>query len=215
MNFQILGISASPFEKGNVERMIKYLCETSECKYEMIRLSKLNISPCQGCAHLCSKDNMCKIDDDFKDVLLKILNTDLLVLGGPSYFNGLNSYMFMLLERLWCMRHQRYPLEGKPFIVIATGGIQEPKGVVSGIKTRMEAYHASFVGEITFQSGNLPCFMCGFGKKCKVGSIRKFYPLEQIKDIKITKLPIHKWEDSPSTKKQMQNAVIKLKEFIN
>ena len=212
MKRNILAINASPNKDGNVDRMINHLIAQSGCKYEKVRLSEKSISPCPGCAHLCSKDNICKINDDFKDILPKILDADILILGCPSYFNGLNSYMFVLLERLWCMRHQRYPLEGKPFFIVAVGGIQEPNGVVSGIRSRMEAYNASFAGAITYLSGNIPCFKCGFGRKCEVGAIRKIYTKDQMENININELTIHRWEESRSTQKQMQEAINRMQQ---
>jgi hypothetical protein len=214
MAANVLGISASPFAGGNVERMITHLIERSGSRGEMVRLAELEFKPCLGCAYLCAGDNLCKLDDGLLAIFPKILDADVLVLGGPSYFNGPNGYMLLLLERLWCMRHQRFPLEGTPFFVVASGGVKEPSGVIEAVKARMEAYRARFTGSVSYFSGNLPCFKCGYGGKCQVGSIKSRFTPEEIKGLKWGRSLFQNWEVSPQAKDQMEQAVVQLKQLV-
>lgn len=214
MAANVLGISASPFAGGNVERMITLMMERSGSQGEMVRLADLEFKPCLGCAHLCAKDNLCKLDDGLRGLFPKILDADVLILGGPSYFNGPNGYMLLLLERLWCMRHQRFPLENKPFFVVASGGVQEPSGVIDTVRARMEAYRARFAGSVSFFSGNLPCFKCGQGSKCQVGSIKSRFTPEEIRKLKWGRSLFRQWEDSPQANDQMEQAVARLRELL-
>jgi len=206
MSIQVLAISSSPFKGGNLERMMAAMLARSGQAGELVRLAELSISPCLGCAPLCARDNLCKVEDGFQELLPKILAADALILGSPSYFNAPNGFMLVLLERMWCLRHQRFPLEGKPFWVVAAGGVKEPEAVSAAIRGRMEAYRARCMGEVSFFSGNLPCHGCGFGKKCEVGALRGRYSAEELAELKLGPAVFSQWEDAPRTAAQVERA---------
>jgi len=191
----IIGISSSPIVDGNVDRMVKSILQKSDKPSEFINLTQLSYSPCRACAHLCAKDNMCKLDDDLKPLYSKLRGAQALVLGTPSYFDNLNGFMTVFLERLWAFRHQRFPLEGKPYAVVASGGLNSPQQAIEAVKHRMTAYRASFLGSVAFASGILPCFKCGYGTVCEIGASQKVYGEEGRKKLKITKALFKRWED--------------------
>jgi hypothetical protein len=107
--------------------------------------------------------------------------------------------MAIFLERLWAFRHRIFPLEGKPFAVVSVGGLGDPEKAIDAVKLRMTAYRATFIGSVGFISEIVPCFTCGYGLTCKVGSLYKVYGEEGQKTLKITKDLFRKWEDSPET----------------
>jgi hypothetical protein len=88
-------------------------------------------------------------------------------------------------------------LEGKPFFVVSSGGLESPEGAVEAVKRRMTAYRAQFSGSIAYTSSNIPCFKCGYGTVCEVGSSQKVYGEDGRKNLKITKDVFKRWEDSP------------------
>ena len=195
----ILGVSSSPIRGGNVDRMVQALLEKSGKTTEFVNLTELSYGPCRACAHLCAGDNLCKLDDDLKGLYPKIVAAEAIVLGTPSYFYNMNSFMAILLERLWAFRHIRFPLEGKPFAVVSVGGLGYPEKAIDAVKLRMTAYRAAFIGSVGFDSKIVPCFTCGYGLTCKVGSLYKVYGEEGQKNLKITKDLFRKWEDLPET----------------
>ncbi len=200
----IIGISSSPIVGGNVDRMVKSILQKCGKPSEFINLTQLSYSPCRACAHLCAKDNMCKLDDDLKPLYPKLLGAHALVLGTPSYFDNLNGFMTVFLERLWAFRHQRFPLEGKPYAVVASGGLNSPQQAIEAIKQRMTAYRASFLGRVAFASGILPCFKCGYGTVCEIGASQKIYGEEGRKKLKITKALFKRWEDTAAIDSQIE-----------
>jgi multimeric flavodoxin WrbA len=193
----ILGFSSSPIIGGNVDRMVQYILDHSAKQSEFINLTMLSYSPCRACAHLCADDNLCKLDDDLKSFYPKLMEADAIVLGTPSYFDSLNGFMTVFLERLWALRHQRFPLEGKPFVVVASGGLESPQQAIEAVKRWMIDYRAVFAGSVAFTSTNIPCFKCGFGKVCGIGGSQKVYGEEGRKNLKITKDLFKKWENFP------------------
>ncbi|MBM4314282.1 MAG: flavodoxin family protein [Deltaproteobacteria bacterium] len=203
----MIGISSSPNIDGNVDRMIQYILKRSGKPTFFVNLSNLLFSPCRACAHLCAKDNLCKIEDDLKPLYTKIIQADSLILGRPSYFNDTNGFMRVFLERLWSLRHLKFPLQGKPYYVIAVGGIQTPYKAIESVKSRMDAYRASYQGSVAFNSNIIPCFTCGFGTKCSVGASQYVYGEETRKNLEITEESFKKWEDCPETKEKVDKII--------
>ena len=208
----ILGFSSSPVTGGNVDRMVQYILDHSGSQSEFTNLAQLSYSPCRACAHLCADDNLCKLDDDLKPFYAKLKEADAIVLGTPSYFDNTNGFMTVFLERLWALRHQRFPLEGKPFVVVASGGLTSPQQAIEAVKQRMIAYRADFAGSVAFTSTIIPCFKCGFGKVCGIGGSQTVYGEEGRKNLKITKDLFKQWEDFPEIVRDLDNLSQILKE---
>ncbi len=209
----IIGISSSPIKGGNVDRMIQYILDGSGKRTRFINLTDLVYSPCRACAHLCAGDNLCRLEDDLKPLYPELIKAEALVLGTPSYFNNMNGFMTVFLERLWAFRHQRFPLAGKPFFVAASGGIESPERAIESVKRRMLAYQAVFSGRAAYTSTIIPCFKCGFGTVCEVGTSQYVYGEERRKNLEITPKLFKRWEDSPEAMKQVNEIIVKLKIF--
>lgn len=207
----VIGISSSPIRGGNVDRMVQYILEHSGKPAQFVNLTELSYSPCRACAHLCAKDNLCRLDDDLRSLYQEMIDAEALVLGTPSYFNNLNGFMTVFLERLWAFRHQRFPLEGKPYAVIACGGIQSPCQAIESVKRRMSAYKAVFIGDVAFKTCILPCFKCGYGIIYEIGASQYVYGEEGRKQLKITKELFKKWEDTPEAMGQVDAIIAKIK----
>jgi len=185
--------------------MVQSLLKDSGKDAEFVNLTQLSFSGCRACVHRCASDNFCRIEDDLKPFYPKIVDAEAIVLGTPSYFNNVNSFMAMFLERLWSFRHQRFPLKGKPFVAVAIGGIRSPINAVEAIKKRMTAYRAVFKGSVCYTSEIFPCYKCGYGHTCKVGSFYRVHGEEGLRSWKITNQLFHRWEDEPKVVEQIQS----------
>ena len=206
----ILGFSSSPIKGGNVDRMVKALLDKSGKKSEFVNLNDLTYGPCRACANLCAPDNMCKLDDDLRAFYPRIVDAEAVVLGTPSYFDNLNSSMAMFLERLWSFRHNRFPLEGKPFAVVSSGGFGKPDRAIEAVKRRMTAYRARFIGSVGFLSKIAPCFICEYGLTCRVGSLYRVYGEEGLERLRVGEDLFHRWEDSPKVVEEIERLGQKL-----
>jgi hypothetical protein len=118
--------------------------------------------------------------------------------------------MTVFLERLWSFRHQRFPLQDKPFVVVASGGVRPPDQAIDAVKRRMTAYRAKFLGEAAFFSTIIPCFKCGYGTVCEVGASQTVYGTEGRQSLKISKDLFKRWEDTPEVVQQLDNACQKI-----
>lgn len=200
----LLGISSSPIKGGNTDRMVQFVLDGSGKDSEFINLTDLSYSPCRACAHLCAGDNLCKLEDDLKALYPKIRQAEALILGTPCYFDSMNGFMRVFLERLWSFRHLRFQLEGKPYAVVSSGAHEPPEKTIEAVKRRMTAYRASFIGGVAFQSDIPPCFKCGYGVKCQVGGTQRMFGTEGRKNLKITRDLFKRWEDSPKMRTQIK-----------
>jgi len=207
----VIGISSSPIKGGNVDRMVQYILEHSRKSTRFINLTEFSYSPCRACAHLCAKDNLCHLDDDLRHLYPEMIDADAFVLGTPSYFNNTNGFMTVFLERLWAFRHQKFPLEGKPYAVIACGGIEPPHRAVESVKRRMNAYRAVCIGDVTYNSRIIPCLKCGYGTVCEVGASQYVYGEEGRKQLRITDESFKRWEDAPEIVNQVDVIIEKIK----
>ncbi len=200
----ILGFSSSGISGGNVDRMVKHILELSKQPYEFVRLSDMIYSPCKACVQLCAKDNLCKLEDDLKDYYPKIISASALVLGTPTYFNNMNGFMAVFLERLWALRHQRFAIKGKPFCVISTGDrLKGAEKAVEAVRQRMSSYLATFVGAAAYESENFPCYSCGFGHSCQVGGLYRTYGEAALQKLKSGPARFSQWENCAKTSKKI------------
>ena len=71
MSIEVLGISGSPIENSNTDRLIQAVLDATELEFEFVKLSRINIRPCLACKQ-CVPDNICKVKDDFPELAERI-----------------------------------------------------------------------------------------------------------------------------------------------
>jgi len=94
---KILLISGSP-RQGNTEYILKHLFDKIECEKELILLRNQNIEHCKGCLN-CHKTYKCNIKDDMKDIIEKMIESDLIIFGVPCYFDNVTSIFKTFIDR--------------------------------------------------------------------------------------------------------------------
>jgi multimeric flavodoxin WrbA len=102
----VIGISGSPVQNSNTDRLIKHILEQSGLDTEFVKLSDIKVSPCRACKR-CVEDNICKIPDDFSSCVEKVRETRARVLGAYIPYRMVDTFTKAFLERLWSMRHIR------------------------------------------------------------------------------------------------------------
>ena len=120
---RVLGIVGSPRQGGNTDILVDQVLTGAEemgALIEKVILNKLNINPCQAC-NSCYKTGKCMQDDDMEELLKKMLDSDLWVLGTPVYWWGPKAQFKTFLDRWYCPKHESF--KGKHVIlVIPLGG---------------------------------------------------------------------------------------------
>ncbi len=122
----VLGIVGSPRLGGNTDSLVDEVlagAEEAGASTEKVILNKLNIKPCQAC-NVCYKTGKCAQKDDMADLLDKMLQSDLWILGTPIYWWGPTAQFKAFLDRWYHPKHQKF--KGKRVIlVIPLGGGNE------------------------------------------------------------------------------------------
>jgi len=134
---KVLGISASPRVAGGVSHSDKMLMELLNQvhifggKSDRIVLAKKKIASCEGCYSVKSSECVfpCIHTDDTNEVLTEIANADAIVFATPVYWGSASSLLHILIEKMTALENNRWkitdeigrdPLEGKPFVIIAS-----------------------------------------------------------------------------------------------
>lgn len=100
---KIIGITASPHEKGNTATLVQKSLEDVAAKgaeTEYVNLAKLNINPCKGCNY-CKAHDTCVQKDDFASVMEKVAGADGILMGSPVYFFDITAQEKIFIDRLY------------------------------------------------------------------------------------------------------------------
>ena len=149
MNLKVLGISTSPRTKGNSDLLLRQALAGAEsvgAQIEYIHLVDYNIGPCIEC-NACYTTGKCKLEDDYQQLLEKLIHTDRLIFATPIFFMTVCAQAKMLIDRGQCLWAHQYVLKKKLFnperdrraMVIAVGGSKGIKQFDS-IRRTMKAY---------------------------------------------------------------------------
>jgi multimeric flavodoxin WrbA len=99
---RIIGISGSPRVDGNTDTILREaLTAASEegAEVELLRLTDYRLQPCNACG-TCFKTKECTIDDDGEKLYQEIVKADGIILGSPSYFQGVTAQMKTFIDRI-------------------------------------------------------------------------------------------------------------------
>lgn len=150
MTLKVLGISTSPRLKGNSDLLLHEAlagAESAGAQVEYLRVANLNIAPCVEC-NSCYSTGRCRVQDDYQQVLQKMLDADRLIFATPVFFATVCAQAKMLIDRGQCLWANKYVLKKPLFengprdrraLVIAVGGSKSKKQFES-IRLTMRSY---------------------------------------------------------------------------
>ena len=99
-----IAISGSPRKNGNTETLLKHALKVLEqegIETELISLRGKEIKSCIACG-ACKRNQNRKCilkDNDFNEILKKIIEADAIIVGSPVYFGSATSQITALLDR--------------------------------------------------------------------------------------------------------------------
>jgi len=175
MSIEVSGISGSPIENSNTDRLVQAVLDATELEFEFVKLSQINIRPCLACKQ-CVPDNICKVKDDFPELAEKIKKARALIIGAYTPYKQIDGFTKALLERFWSLRHVTNLLRGKLCATVLThlspdaaDNVKQALAIQLKEMERME-----LVGQVMIK-GNIPCLTCGEGDECEMSGLRKRY----------------------------------------
>ena len=173
MSIEVLGISGSPIENSNTDRLIKAILDATELKCEFVKLSRINVRPCLACKQ-CVPDNICKVKDDFPELAEKIKKAGALIIGAYIPYKQIDAFTKALLERFWSLRHVTNLLRGKLCATVLTYLSDDAaENTRQALATQFETMERmELVGQMMVK-GNIPCLTCGAGEDCEMSGLIK------------------------------------------
>ena len=129
---KILGISSSPHRNGITSTFVQTILEGAKAGTHKVvyhNLYDLNIQACNGCMQCRKNGAKCPINDDMQLLYKEINDSDVLVLGTPTYWANMNSKMKEFLDRSYSVllketKNLPKPLQkGKKAILITSCGV--------------------------------------------------------------------------------------------
>lgn len=122
MNKKVLLISASPRRNGNSDILCdEFMLGAKDAgnEVEKLFLGDKKINYCSGC-YACEKNGICVQKDDMKEILQKMIDSDVIVMATPVYFYTMDGQMKTLIDRTVA----RYTeINNKDFYFIATSAV--------------------------------------------------------------------------------------------
>ena len=103
---KVIGICGSPRRKGNTETLLDVALSEFDKKYfeiEKVILSEYKIEPCTSC-RICTKTHECSIRDDMTKIVQKLLESHIVIIASPVYFNNVSTQVKVFMDRTWCIR---------------------------------------------------------------------------------------------------------------
>jgi multimeric flavodoxin WrbA len=131
---KILAVCGSHREISNTNKIVKKVAESSGYEFDLVYLGKLDIKPCTGCANCMMNEGQCAVNDDMQGLYEKLMETDALILGGPTYFMDISGAVKDFIDRSSAIFYRgvgpaynpdmpwlgQRPLYKKPAVVVTT-----------------------------------------------------------------------------------------------
>ncbi|MHA2141731.1 MAG: flavodoxin family protein [Candidatus Thorarchaeota archaeon] len=149
---RVMGFVGSPRRNGNTEILVDEVLKAAEengAIVDKVILSKLEIGPCRACDS-CKKTGKCVQKDDMEELVIKMKNSDVLVLGTPIYWWGPTAQFKAFLDRWYGVYDQGIFKEKETVLVIpledTTKSTYNP--ILNMFKAIMEYLHMNHVATV-------------------------------------------------------------------
>jgi len=134
-------ISGSPRKKSNTDYLLNTALSITDGYF--LKLTDYQIEPCIAC-NGCIKSSKCVIDDDMSNKILPILlESDVIVLGSPVYFNNISAQLKAFIDRTWSIRGQLKNKIGGAIVVGKKYGLESAISAITAFFLKHEMIPAN------------------------------------------------------------------------
>lgn len=130
----VLAICGGLRDESNTNKLVRAIAESSRCECEIVEMSKIEVRPCTGCGECMMYEGKCPIEDDMQDLYEKLITTDAIVLGSPTYYMNISGAVKCFVDRSLALYYRgmgpvydpdmpfmgQRPLAGKPGVLVTT-----------------------------------------------------------------------------------------------
>ena len=122
---KILGLVGSYRKLGNTEVLVKEALMEAQrlgAEVDILRLTDLEIKPCKGCMACIFKQEACRIQDGWSQLMDMLNKSDGAILGAPTYILGPPGIIKMIIDRNIAIMYQKSQI--KPGAIIGVAGVE-------------------------------------------------------------------------------------------
>jgi multimeric flavodoxin WrbA len=130
----------------------------SQVEYEVLSLGEHTVEPCHGCWACMKKGQCIRKADSLPDLMRKIQESDLLIVGSPVYEQHVSAQTKALFDRTFMWIHL-VALLGKPALTAVTAGsdgIRTTRRYLSNVLTMMGCIMVGHLAAFAQQPGCFP-----------------------------------------------------------
>jgi multimeric flavodoxin WrbA len=132
---KVLGICGSPRVDSNTEMLLDVALNEFDEKHfktEKILLCEYVLKPCLSCGY-CIENQECCIEDDMTIIIIpKLVDSHIIIIASPVYFNNVSGQVKVFMDRTWSIRGRLKDKIG--------GGVVVGRGY--GLESALTAIHA-------------------------------------------------------------------------
>jgi len=147
---KVLGLSGSMRKDGNTAQLIHVIlkrCANTEIKTEFVSLAGKRILPCLGCEK-CKDRKWCIIEnDDWNEIIQKVLDCDVLIIGSPTYYYDVCGHLKNFMDRTYSLYHDR-KLAGRKGVAVAVNAQKGATRTIQTIEGFLNAHEFSSLGSV-------------------------------------------------------------------
>jgi len=144
----VLGISGSMRKDGNTALLVRAVLETCEkagLKTEFISLAGKKINPCLGCEKCKEKDWCVVQNDDWGEIMQKVIDAEVLVIGSPTYYFDVCGHLKNFIDRSYSLYHHR-KLAGRKAVAVAICANKGGARTIETIEGFLNSHEFSYLG---------------------------------------------------------------------
>ena len=155
---KVLAVVGSPRKQNTyklVEAVADAVAKNKNVTTELIQLSDFNIEHCAGCGEFCEKTGKCKIEDDMQKLYPKLKETDVLIIGTPTYYWNVTGVVKDFIDRTNPL-YTPQSLKGKIGVAVAVAEESGQELALSAISSFFELHGMKQIGSIAIARGDKP-----------------------------------------------------------
>ncbi len=153
---KVFAIMSSHRKNKNTEYLLNYFLEGLDSKNEIVkkRLVDLNINICTACEYCRDHLGQCVFKDDMGQVIQDMLESDMIVIATPLYFNSITTRLKIMIDRTQVLYNAWYNIkdpifkEEKPVVILSVGGSRSYSNQFEGITVETQHFLTNINGKL-------------------------------------------------------------------
>lgn len=124
---KVLGLIGSYRKLGNTEILVKEAllgAKEGGADIDLVRLPDLEIKSCKGCMACIFRGDDCRIEDDLEGLFKRMVESDGILLGAPTYILGPPGIVKLIVDRSIQFEKNLEQLRGKVGASIVVSGVR-------------------------------------------------------------------------------------------